>query len=73
MKDEITGHMVVTGEPTHCPDGHELQGNMSRSWVPCACTADIRGHNTWRCGTCGQTTFDPPCLDEMRSAGHWKR
>jgi hypothetical protein len=70
---DADGHLVMTGEPTHCPDGHELAGNMSRGWVPCACSAEISGHNTWCCGTCTETIYDPPCLDEMKSAGHWPR
>ncbi len=60
-------------EPTHCPNGHELKHNMTRGWAPCECSAEINGHRTWTCQTCKQTTYDPPCLDESKSAGYWKR
>jgi hypothetical protein len=36
----------VEVDPTHCPNGHELKGNMTRGWVPCACSAEITGHRT---------------------------
>src|SRR6266498_329034 len=58
-----TEHGLVEVDPTHCPNGHELEGNMSRGWAPCACSADISGHRTWTCQTCKQTTYAPPCLD----------
>ena len=64
---------VEVGGPTHCPNGHELKGNMIRSFAPCACTAKSPGHRTWTCQTCNETIYIPPCLDESKSAGHWKR
>jgi len=63
----------VEVDPTHCPNGHELKANMSRGWVPCACSAEITGHRSWTCETCKQTIYAPPCLDESKSAGHWAR
>jgi hypothetical protein len=68
-----TDRGLVEVDPTGCPNGHELKGNMSRGWVPCACSAEITGHRTWTCETCQQTVYAPPCLDESKSAGHWKR
>lgn len=28
-----TDRGLVEVDPTHCPNGHELKGNMSRGWV----------------------------------------
>jgi hypothetical protein len=38
-----TDRGLVEVDPTHCPNGHEIEGNMSRGWVPCACSAGGTG------------------------------
>jgi hypothetical protein len=65
------GDWIEVG-PEWCPNGHSLD-RARRGWTPCACRADVSGHATWTCRTCDAEVAVPPCLDETKSAGYWKR
>jgi hypothetical protein len=63
--------------PDHCPNGHKLAGNVNVGWSPCSCdgarTDGGHGHRYFICQTCHAASYVPPCDDETKQSGYWKR
>lgn len=62
MQSRPTGRaseVVETGQPEQCANGHPMPRPLV-AYLPCACRWPERGHRTYRCRDCGDTSHFPP-------------